>query len=69
MTKRHLFVSFLLIAASYISAAAMHTEATANPTSVDFSWSSVDGAVYYDIYNGEDLIVRLPSEEQRYTVK
>lgn len=69
MTKRHLFVSFLLIAASYISAAAMHTEATANPTSVDFSWGSVDGAVYYDIYNGEDFIVRLPSEEQSYTVK
>ena len=69
MTKRLLFVSFLLLFAGFSFASGLDAEAVSYPSSVFFSWEPVEGAVYYDIYEGEDFIVRLPSSELSYTVE
>lgn len=69
MTKRLLFVSFLLLFAGFSFASGLEAEAVSYPSSVYFSWKPVEGAVYYDIYNGQDFVVRLPSSEHSYTVE
>ncbi len=69
MTKRALTVSFLLLAAGLLAASGLEAEAEPFPSSVEISWSGVEGAAYYDIYSGENFIVRLPENERSYTVK
>ena len=42
-------------------------EAKAFPTSVSLSWNHVEGAEYYDIYNGDKALARLGSDAASYT--
>ena len=69
MTKRLLSVSFLLLFVVVLHAAPLSLEAIAYPSSVNLSWNEADGAVFYDIYSGEDFIVRLDSSSRCYDVK
>ena len=69
MTKRLITVCYLLLAAAMVlSAASLNVRAEALPTSVELSWDAVDGAVYYDIYNGQTSVARLPSDVYSFTV-
>ena len=66
MTKRLLFVSFLLAFAGFSSLSALSVDAEAFPSSVLLSWDGTDGAVYYDVYTGERFLARLGSGEREY---
>ncbi len=69
MTKRLITVCYLLLAAaSMMSAAALNVRAEALPTSINLSWDAVDGAVYYDIYNGQASVARLPADVSSFTL-
>lgn len=46
--------------------AAINASAAAEPSAVIFTWNAVDGAEYYDIYNEDTFIVRLPSDTLSY---
>ena len=69
MTKRALTVSFLLLFAGFSHVFAMNAEVKAFPSSVELSWSEVEDAVFYDIYSGEDFIIRLDNTSLSYTVE
>ncbi len=65
MIRKFLLSLIVFIAASTLYAS-MAGHAESHPTSVYLSWSSVDGALYYDIYNGQDFVVRLDSSSSSY---
>ena len=68
-TKMGRIIAAMLIAiAAALPASAMDASALPLPSSVTLSWSGAEGAVYYDIYSGEDFIVRLESGDRSYTV-
>lgn len=70
MTKRLISVCYLLLAAAaMLSAVSLNAEAESLPTSIKLSWDAVDGAVYYDIYNGQTSVARLPSDVYSFTVE
>ncbi|MBO8436578.1 MAG: fibronectin type III domain-containing protein [Spirochaetes bacterium] len=69
MTKIASIVAFLMLLAGSLSASGLEAAAVAYPSSADISWKEVDGAVWYDIYSGEDFIVRLDSTSREYSVK
>lgn len=65
MVRRFLLSLLILVSASAIYAS-MTGHADPHPTSAALTWSRVDGAVYYDIYNGQDFVVRLDSTASSY---
>ena len=69
MTKRFFTVCFLLLLTVCLGAAAFTLETEALPSSVILTWNEVEDAVYYDIYNEDNFIVRLDSSKRSYTVK
>ena len=69
MTKRFFTVCFLLLLTVCLGAAAFTLETEALPSSVILTWNEVEDAVYYDIYNEDNFIVRLDSSKRLYTVK
>ncbi len=69
MTKRALFACFLLFSAAFLAADGLDAVCTPHPSSVDFSWSGVPGAVYYDIYRGETFLARVDSSTLSYTAE
>lgn len=69
MTKRLISVCYLLFAMVFaLSASALSVKAESFPTSIGLSWNEVEGAVYYDIYNGSESVARLPSDVRSFTV-
>ena len=68
MTKKASVVSFLLFSLLSLHAAGLDASAQSFPTSVSLSWNGVDGAAYYDIYSGDDFIVRLDADARECTV-
>ena len=67
MTKRLISVCYLLLAAAaMLSAVSLNAEAESLPTSIKLSWDAVDGAVYYDLYEKNDFIIRLSSDVLSY---
>lgn len=69
MTKRLITVCYLLfVVVAVLSAASLNTKVESFPTSISLSWDPVEGAVYYDIYNGQTSVARLPSDARSYTV-
>ncbi|MBO8436402.1 MAG: hypothetical protein IAA97_05440 [Spirochaetes bacterium] len=58
-----LFFSFLCVCSLH---AALDANAIAQPSAVIFNWNEVDGAEYYDIYNEDTFIVRLPYDTLSY---
>lgn len=68
MTKKIVIACFLLMIPSFLAAAGLDAVCTPHPSSVDFSWSGVPGAVYYDIYNEDAFTVRLEGDATSYTV-
>lgn len=67
MTKKAVIACFLLFISSLIYAVELEATAEAFPTSVSFSWNPVEGAVYYDVYNGEAFLSRLDAGARAYT--
>ena len=65
MKRSLLAVIAVLLCRSVI---AMTCLAESFPSSVGLSWSPVEGAVYYDIYNGNVPVARLSSSELSYVV-
>lgn len=63
------FALLLMLPLSPLTARALSFNARVLVNSVVLSWESVDGAQWYDIYNGEAFVVRLPSTENTYTVE
>ncbi len=49
--------------------AEINIEAEGRPTSVVLFWDSVDGAVYYDIYNGSSAVARLGADELSFELR
>lgn len=68
MLRKLLFILLLLLISTTLFAALNATLST-HPTSLSLTWDSVDGATFYDIYNGNDFIVRLDGSERSYTIK
>ena len=52
-----------------LSAKDLHLKADVLVNQVRLSWDKVDDATWYDIYDGEAFITRLPSEQTSYTVE
>ena len=69
MTKKIIIACFLLMIPSFLAAAGLDAVCTPHPSSVDFSWSGVPGAVYYDIYRGETFLARVDSSTFSYTAE
>ena len=63
-----IITAMLIAIAAALPASAMDASALPLPSSVTLSWSGTEGAVHYDIYSGEDFIVRLESGDRSYTV-
>ena len=63
-----IIAAILIAIAVALPASAMDASALPLPSSVTLSWPGAEGAVYYDIYSGEDFIVRLESGDRSYTV-
>lgn len=67
MIKKFFTVCLAVLAA--LSLSAMTVTAETFPSSVELSWAPVEGASYYDIYNGNTPLVRLGSSALSYTVE
>ena len=67
MKRTIAFFAFALLLACTAAASALDAVYEAFPTSVSFSWNKVDGARYYDIYNGSTPIARISGDEDSYT--
>ena len=64
------FIALLIassLLAGIVASQSLDAEAEAFPTSVSLSWSPVDGAQYYDIYNGSTPLARLGENASGYT--
>ncbi len=48
--------------------ASLNANIKSHPTSLELSWAPESGAVYYDIYNGQDFVVRLDNNARSYTI-
>ncbi len=46
--------------------ASINATAEAEPSAVNFRWQAADGAVYYDLYEKNDFIIRLSSDVLSY---
>ena len=46
--------------------ASINATAEAEPSAVNFRWQVADGAVYYDLYEKNDFIIRLSSDVLSY---
>ena len=64
-----MILMFSCAAAFHAAAGVLGVEAEGLPTSVELSWDSVDGAYYYDIYNGSTPVARLGDGASGYTVE
>ncbi len=64
--KTSALLCMLLAAASLF--ASLNANIKSHPTSLELSWSEESGAVYYDIYNGQDFVVRLDNTARSYTM-
>ena len=65
---RRIITAMLIVIAAAMPASAMEASALPFPSSVTLSWSGTEGAVHYDIYSGDDFIIRLSSGNRSYTV-
>ena len=64
-------VSIIIVLAALpalLFSSSLDLEAECMVNTVTLSWSGVDGASWYDIYNGDQFIVRLPSDARSYTM-
>ncbi len=68
MTKRAVFVCFLIVFASGLYASVLKAEAVPLPTGVYLSWNSVEDARYYDIYADNSPVARVEQDDS-YTVE
>lgn len=68
MKMGRIITAMLIVIAAAMPASAMEASALPFPSSVTLSWSDTEGAVHYDIYSGDDFIIRLSSGNRSYTV-
>ena len=63
-------LSILLLAMLCMPLAAMELDFKASlaVNSVTFTWKDVDGASWYDLYNGQDFVARIPSGVGSHTL-
>lgn len=64
--KRISVLLLILILAVSFAFASLDAKAYAEPSAICFTWNAVEGASFYDIYNGQDFIVRLPEGTYSY---
>ena len=68
MLVKFLFLFIFCLAASPLRASSLSLEADVAVNSVTLTWQSVEGTSWYDIYNGDAFVVRLPEDENSYTL-
>lgn len=62
-------LALLLAVPAMLAADGLDLEAECTVNTVTLTWSGVDGAIWYDIYDGGRFIVRLPSDARSYTME
>lgn len=62
------FLVLSIAALAPLAAANLAFTADVAVNNVTFSWKAVDGASWYDLYRGQDFVVRLPADQHSYTI-
>lgn len=68
MLKKRNILIVVLAVIGQLAFASLNLEAETQVNSVTLSWDEVNGADYYDIYNGDVFVVRLGSDVFSYTL-
>lgn len=64
-----ILIIFLLVISLPAFASQLDLDASVLVNTVTLDWKSVEGASWYDIYNGDEFIVRLGADENSYRIE